>query len=307
VLGFFNGIGRPRVALAVTCLMAVTNAIFNELFLFHLHWGVAGSGLATTVAQACGFIAATAAFLHGHFRTGYRTHLTWRPNMVRILRQFRIGLPMGLMYAIDLFGYTVFQLMQVRLGAVQGAASQVVLVLTAFAYMPGFGIATAGTTLVGQAIGAGDPRWAYRLGNRVILLTAACMGGMGLLLALSGPWLLPLFLGHTDTLTPEVLGLAIPLLWVAAAYQLFDGLMMSSSSCLRGAGDATVPAVLVLVISWCLFVPLAQILAFAPGQGWFASLPALGLGARGGWYAIVIYLFLCSIAMLWRWRSAMSS
>ena len=303
VMGFFNGIGRPRVTLVVTCLMAVGNAVFNELFLFHWHWGVAGSGLATTAAQAFGFIAATGAFLHGHYRDGYRTHLTWRPNMLRILRQFQIGVPMGLMYAADLIGFTIFQLMQVRLGAVQGAASQVVLVLTAFCYMPGFGISTAGTTLVGQAIGAGHPQWARRLGNHIIVLTAACMGGLGALLALGAPWLLPLFLGHTDASTPQVLELAMQLLWIAAAYQLFDGLTMSASCCLRGAADAIVPAMLVLVLSWGLFVPLAQVLTFAPGQGWFASLPALGLGARGGWYAVVVYIFLCAIALLGRWRS----
>src|SRR6478736_3069866 len=50
LLGFFNGIGRPRVTLLVTAVMAVTNAIFNEILIFHLHLGVAGSGLATMVA-----------------------------------------------------------------------------------------------------------------------------------------------------------------------------------------------------------------------------------------------------------------
>jgi hypothetical protein len=48
-------------------------------------------------------------------------------------------------------------------------------------------------TLVGQSIGAGDRPWAYVLGNRVILLASIYMGGVGVLLAVCGPWLLPLF------------------------------------------------------------------------------------------------------------------
>ncbi|MFM2287847.1 MAG: hypothetical protein RL684_990 [Pseudomonadota bacterium] len=303
VLGFFNGIGRPRVTLAVTALMAASNALFNELYMFHWHLGVAGSGLATTTAQAIGLAAATVAFLRGHFRAGYRTHLTWRPNMRRILQQFRVGLPMGLLYAADLIGFSVFQLMQVRLGAVEGAASQLVMVLTAVAYLPGVGLSMAGTTLVGQAIGAGDAQWAYRLGQYVIRLAGGYMGGMGVLLALNGPWLLPQFLGSGDASTAAVVALAAPLLWIAAAYQLFDGLSMGAGFCLRGAGDSAVPAGLVLLLSWLLFVPLAQVLAFAPGQGWIGALPALGWGARGGWYAIVVYMFLCAIALLVRWRS----
>ena len=63
---------------------------------------------------------------------------------------------MGLLYAADILGFALFQLMQVRLGNVDGASTQIVLMLTSFCYMPAVGIAMAGTTLVGQAIGAID-------------------------------------------------------------------------------------------------------------------------------------------------------
>ena len=136
--------------------------------------------------------------------------------------------------------------MQVRLGTADGAATQIVMILTSLAYMPGFGIALAGTTLVGQSIGAGDRDWARRLGNRVILLAACYMGGVGVLLALAGPWLLPLFTGAHDAAAAEVVALGTRLLWIAAGYQFFDGLNLGSGFCLRGAGDAVVPALLVL-------------------------------------------------------------
>jgi MATE family multidrug resistance protein len=64
-----------------------------------------------------------------------------------------------------------------------------------------------------------------------------------------------------------------------------------------------VPAVLVLALSWLLFLPLAHALSFAPGQGWFDVLPQFGLGAIGGWTAVVIYVLVLGLVLLARWRS----
>jgi multidrug resistance protein, MATE family len=303
LLGFFNGIGRPRVTLLVTAVMAVANVIFNPILIFQLHLGVAGSGLATMIAQAFGLAIAVAAFLRGHYRRGYRTHLTWTPNLRRIWAQWRIGFPMGVLMAADLIGFSVFQLMQVKLGAVEGAASQIVMVVTAVAYLPGVGIALAGTTLVGQSIGAGDRAWAYVLGNRVILLASIYMGGVGVLLAVCGPWLLPLFMAAPGASSAAVITLGVQLLWIASAYQFFDGLNLSSGLCLRGAGDAKIPATMVIAISWLIFIPLAHMLTFAPGQGWVSYLPQWGYGAVGGWVSVVIYSLLVGLALLARWRS----
>jgi MATE family multidrug resistance protein len=248
-------------------------------------------------------VIAVAAFLRGDYRRGYRTHLTWTPNLRRIWAQWRIGFPMGLLMAADLIGFSVFQLMQVKLGEVEGAASQIVMIMTAIAYLPGIGIALAGTTLVGQSIGAGDRNWAYVLGNRVILLSSIYMGGVGVLLAACGPWLLPLFMAAPGASSAAVISLGVQLLWIASAYQFFDGLNLSSGLCLRGAGDAKVPAAVVFAISWLIFVPLAHMLTFAPGQGWVDFLPQWGFGAVGGWVSVVIYSMLIGLALLARWRS----
>jgi MATE family multidrug resistance protein len=78
---------------------------------------------------------------------------------------------------------------------------------------------------------------------------------------------------------------------------------MGSGLCLRGAGDVTIPAVLVIPVSWLVFVPLAHALTFAPGQGWVNFLPQFGLGALGGWAALVIYVMLLGTTLCLRWRS----
>jgi MATE family multidrug resistance protein len=303
MLGFFNGIGRPRVTLLISIVTTGANALLNQLFIFRLGWGIAGSAWATNVAQVMGLLLAVMIFLRPVYRRRYRSHLSWRPHAGVLLQQLRLGLPMGLSPAADLLGFAIFQMMQTRLGTAGGAATQMVVMLTSLAYMPGFGIASAGTTLVGQSIGAGARGWALRVGNRVILLAALYMGGIGVLIALGGSWVLPFFTGSHDAEAAAAVALGMRLLWLAAGYQFFDGLNLGSSMCLRGAGDVRVPALLVLPVSLLLFAPLAHAFTFAPGQGWVHFLPQFGWGAVGGWVAVLIYVMVLGSTLFLRWRS----
>ncbi|HTV77958.1 MAG TPA: MATE family efflux transporter [Steroidobacteraceae bacterium] len=302
-LGFFNGIGRPRTTVVITLIVACLNVVLNWLFIFTLGLGVAGSGWASTCAQGVGLVSALVIFLSGRYRREYRSHLMWRPRAALLWMQFRLGFPMGLTGASDLIGVSLFQLMQVRVGAVAGAATQLVFVATAIAYMPGVGVAQAATTLVGQSIGAGSRAWAMRVGTYVTVMAGLLMGGIGLVLAAVGPWTLPLLLTSADPAAAQVVRQGTTLLWFAAAYQFFDGLNIASSYCLRGAGDTLVPGVLVLLLSWFGFVPLAHILTFAPGGGFIPHLPQLGYGAAGGWVAMIIYVLLLGSVLYGRWRS----
>ncbi len=303
ILGFFNGISRPRVTVMTTGLVAIVNGVLNWLFIFEFDAGIAGSAWATNISMGCGVVFAFGVFLRADLRARYKSHLTWRPDLRSLLRQYRLGLPMGAMYAADLFGLALFQLMQVRLSPVEGASTQIVMMLTSIAYLPGMGIALAGTTLVGQSIGAGDRDWARKIGNSVIGLTVSFMGTIGVLLALAGPWILPTFVNAADPGAATVIGVGAVLLWIAAGYQLFDGLNLGAGFALRGAGDVRVPAVLFLVLSWGVFVPLAHALSFQPGQGWFDVLPQFGFGAVGGWAALLVYVVLLGSALYLRWRS----
>jgi multidrug resistance protein, MATE family len=265
--------------------------------------GVSGSAWATDAAQLVGVALAMLWFLGPATRAQYRSHLTMRPRARELWRQLKLGFPMGLLTAADILGFALFQLMQVRLGTVDGASSQIVMMLTSFCYMPAVGIAMAGTTLVGQAIGAHRRDWAFKVGNGIILIAVVYMGAIGVLLAAAGPWVLPLFANPADPDTPLVVARGGTLLWIAAGYQLFDGLNISSGAALRGAADVRLPALMVLALSWLLFVPLARSLSFAPGQGWVNWLPQFGHGAVGGWIAAVVYIFFLGVMLYLRWHS----
>jgi multidrug resistance protein, MATE family len=303
LLGFFNGIARPNTTLKIVVFVALANALLNQYFMFDLRMGVAGSAWATDTAQLLGVAAALATFLRPAVRTRYRSSLTWRLRARTLRQQWALGFPMGLLTAADVLGFALFQLMQVRLGTVDGASSQIVMMLTSLCYMPAVGIAMAGTTLVGQAIGAGRRDWAAKVGNGIILLAVLYMGVIGVVIAAFGPLIMPIFTNPLDPNAAAVISRGCVLLWIASGYQLFDGLNIGSGACLRGAGDVRLPAIMVLALSWVLFVPLAHSLSFAPKQGWVDWLPQFGYGAVGGWFAALIYILCLGVMLFLRWHS----
>jgi MATE family multidrug resistance protein len=303
VTGFFNGIGRTRITLGLMLGVALVNAPLNELFMFRLGWGVAGSAWATNVALLFGIVAALALFASRRVREEFGSTRDWRPEAARCRALIYLGLPIGVAISVDVLGAALFQIMQVQLGAVDGAATQIVMMLTSIAFMPAVGIGMAGTTLVGQSIGAGDRDWAARVGNATIRLSVVYMGVVGVLVAMAAPWLSPAFVARSDPNFAATVALATKLVWIAAIYQVFDALNLGSSFCLRGAGDTRFPAIALLILSWGLFVPLAHTLTFAPGQGWIDGLPQAGWGAFGGWIAITLYISALGTTLLWRWRS----
>jgi MATE family multidrug resistance protein len=301
-MGFFNGISAVRFTMAIVLVTTIVNAFANQFFIFELGLGMKGSAWGTNVAQLVGVTLAMILFLRGEVGRRFRARIMWRPHWSVIRAQLMVGLPIGVMYGADVLGLALSQMMIAQTGATGAAATQIVMALTSMAYMPTIGIALAGTTLVGQSIGAGDRDWANRLGNLVIAMCAALMALVAVILLVVGPWVLPAFVSAGGPSADDVVALGLLLLWPAAAYQIFDGLYCGSSFCLRGAGDTHVPAVTALCLSWFLFVPLAHTLIFAPGQAWIDGLPQYGLGAMGGWLALMIYCTLLGCSMLWRWR-----
>lgn len=301
VLSFFLGIGHVAIALRINILVACLNAIFNAYFVWVLDLGVAGVSWATTASISIGLIAALFLFLGNRYRHRYWTRRVRAFDLRRIGFLVGFGFPIGLSIAFDVLGLAAFQAMLARLGSVEGAATQVVMMLTSVAYMPAVGLGKAGTTLVGQSIGAGNPDWARRVGGRVIAITTLYMLCVGLVLSLGAPLWMSLFVPSSDPMSEQVIALGIQLAFIAALYQLSDGLHIGSVFCLRGAGDTRVPALLLLTLSWGLFVPLTHFMAFESGRGWVDWMPGLNLGAAGGWWAAVIYISLLALVLGGRW------
>lgn len=303
LVSFFNGIGATRLTFVVAVVTTLANIPANQFFMFELEMGMAGAAWGTNLAQFVGLLVGISLLLRGGLSRRYKTWLTWRPRLAMIRRQLAVGLPVGLMYGADVLGVALMQLMVSQVGKVGAAATQIVIMLTSLAYMPALGLAAAGTTVVGQAIGAGDRDWAMRLGTFVARSCSALMLSVALLLLVVGPWLMPLFINPDDIDAAAVVATALVLLLPAACYQMFDGLYFGSSFALRASGDTQIPAVVAIVLSWVILIPLAHTLVFDAQQAWIPGLPQFGLGALGGWFALMSYVTVLGTTMYWRWRS----
>jgi MATE family multidrug resistance protein len=303
LMSFFNGISQTRITMIVAVVALLANVPLNQWFIFDLGYGMAGAAWATNIAQLLSLLLGLGIFLSRHYRDRFASHLTYRLDLATQRRMLSVGLPTGFMYAADLIGVALSQIMIAQASVPGAAATQVVVMLTSAAYQPTLGIAAAGATLVGQAIGARDIDYARRLGNRVILLCVGCMVSIAALLLLTRAAVIPWFFGSGDSATQAAMAIAFLLLWPAAAYQAFDGLYFGAGFALRAAGDTRVPALLAVLLSFGIYVPLAHCLVFTPEQAWVDGLPQFGLAALGGWLALMCYAILLGGSMYWRWRS----
>jgi FAD dependent oxidoreductase/MatE len=112
--GFFNGIGKTQVALVMALVVAASNALLNQLMIFEWGWGIAGAAWATAAAQALGLALLLRYFLNARNRRRYRTHASWRTSAARLRAVYKLGMPLGLLFACDVFAFALFQLLQVK-------------------------------------------------------------------------------------------------------------------------------------------------------------------------------------------------
>jgi MATE family multidrug resistance protein len=107
---------------------------------------------------------------------------------------------------------------------------------------------------------------------------------------------LPHALGRIFTPDRGVIAAAVPLLLVAAGFQFFDGIQITVTGALRGAGNTTAPLYTHLVCYWLIGMPLGCLLCFH-----------LHLGAAGLWLGLMAALIAAAIVLLAVWHRTTKS
>lgn len=287
---FFRGIGDARTPLAATVVANSVNVVLDLGLVYG--WfgfpalGVVGAGIATSISEWLYLGLIAFAFLHRGVRERFQTG--WSvPRLEPIVRLWRIGLPVGGQWVIEMLAFSLFMTFVARMGDAALAASHAFGQIASVSFMLAAGISTATATLVGRYIGAGEPERAEERFDSSLLLG----GTAGALLALLFV-VFPEMLVEVFTSDPEVIALGIPLLAVGAFYQLFDAFSVLSDGALRGAGDTRWPFVVRCLASWLIFLPLAWLLAFR-----------LELGLTGAWIGGVFSSATLAIVLYRRFRS----
>ncbi|MFP3943262.1 MAG: MATE family efflux transporter [Alphaproteobacteria bacterium] len=280
---FLEGIRRPQVAMIVMVAANGVNALLDWVFVFGAGdvvppMGAEGAVLATSIVRWLIFFAMLAyiAAMPDRDRFGVRAPIrdllsSQSRSLGRGLR--RLGLPIALALGVETGAMASLMLIAGRLGAVEVAATQVVMQIVQFVFMFAVGMGAATAVRVGIAVGARDMAGMRLAGWTGIVLILCLDLPLAALFALAPEAAAGIFVHDA-----AVLAVAGDGLRVAALAVLVHGVMGVSLSALRGAGDVWTPFAFHSGAFWFVLVPLAAVLSLEMGRG----VPGLMTGFLAG-------------------------
>ena len=271
------GLGDSRSSMVAALGANLTNIALDALFILGLGLGVRGAGAATALAHVV-----EAALLVGASRS---PGFGWaRVRLRHVTTLLRLGVPLGLQFLLEVGSFAVLVAVLAGIGAVDLAAHQIALQLTHLSFLPALALGEAASVMVGQAVGAGEDRLVKQVARRALALALAYTGACALGFVVFAEQLAGAF-----TADRAVRVVAVKLLWVAAAFQIFDGANAIARCVLRGTGDVRYPAVIAVITAWVSTPPLA----------WWLGVK-LGYGALGGWLGLCAEIVVGSLLLWWR-------
>ena len=266
--------GNMKIPSVLNIGMCVMDVIFNYIFIYVLDMGVAGAAIGTGIAElitAClmlYFLLVRSKML-AIFR-GPKS--SFRPTFNVVSTAVKIGAPMGLQHLLMGSAQIVSTIIVAPLGTIAIATHSLAITVESLCYMPGYGIAEAATTLVGQGIGAGQKALTRSFARMSVGMGISVMTVMGVLMWIFAPELMSLM-----SPVEEVIAQGTQVLRIEAWAEPMFAAAIVCNGVFIGAGDTLIPAAMSLVSMWAVRLTLAAMLA-----------PRFGL--KGVWTAMAIEL-----------------
>ncbi len=280
-----EGVGITGPTMWSGLLGLVSNAFLDWVFMYGKFgvpaMGAVGCGWATTISSV--LMAAAVAWQFRQRAPLRALHVFGRglpdfgQNLLEILK---LGSPIALMLLAEASLFVVAALLMASFGDRTVAAYQVAISFASVVFMIPLGIALATTVRVGQAAGAGNSeavRYRGWVGMQLGLLNA----GSNSVIMLLVPGLIVSI--YTDD--AAIASQAVVFLWLAAAFQFFDGLQVTANGALRGLKDTRLPMIITVTAYWLIGMPAAIWLGFrtplAASGIWWGMTIGLGVAAIG--------------------------
>ena len=289
-----GNVKAPSILNAVMCLLDV---VFNYLFIFKMHQGVAGAAWGTASAEVVVMIGLLVCLFRqkeyrlpkppsyppkgGRFSMGLQSLLKHSP-LGEVEGAIRIVTPMALERVCLVGAQIASTVIVAPLGTIAIAANALGITIEALCYMPGFGIGDASSTLVGQSHGAGRRPLVYSFSRITLWLGVGVMTLMGAIMFIGAPALVGLMGPEADVGT-----LCVRVLRIEAFAEPMYGASIVGYCIFVALGDTLVPCLMNLATIWGIRITLAAILA-----------PFMGL--PGVWLAMAIELTVRGLIFLLR-------
>ncbi|MBQ1548660.1 MAG: MATE family efflux transporter [Lachnospiraceae bacterium] len=319
--GMLQSSGNTKIAGAIGVIICVLDACFNYLLIFETRTvyifgnavtvpgaglDVMGASLGTMLAETVGMcIAMYYLFfklewnkIRNHGDGSSDTLVVWNGERIRrtvpvikkeLSKALRISTPIAIEMIIMNSAQIMITKIVVPLGAVSIAANSFAITAEGFCYMPGYGIAIAATTLIGQSIGANRKELAGKLAYMVTAIGMVIMAVTGVILYAFAPQIMSLI-----SPDPEIIELGAAVLRIEAFAEPLFAAGMVVGGVFRGTGNTLFPSIANLISMWAIRIPLAAYLT-----------PKIGL--RGAWIAMCVELsirgiFFIIMLVVWKKR-----
>ena len=201
---------------------------------------------------------------------------------MEMISAVKIAVPIGIEQIIMCGAYIASTKIVSPLGTVAIAAHSFSITAESLCYMPGYGVGTAATTIVGQSIGAGRRELTRRLGWLATGIGIILMAASGYLMYRYAPFMIGFL-----TNDPDIRSLGATVLRIEAYAEPMYAASIVASGVFRGAGDTFIPSCLNFCSMWLIRIPLSAHLA-----------PRYGL--IGVWLAMCLELCIRGILFLGR-------
>ena len=283
--------GNMKIPSILNIMMCVLDVVFNYFFIYMLDMGVVGAAIGTgmaeviTAALMLWFLVVRSPILRLVRQDDEESEGSFRPTTDVVNTAFKIGAPMGLQHLLMGGAQIVSTVIVAPLGTIAIAANSLAIIVESLCYMPGYGIAEAATTLVGQGIGAGQRQLTRSFAYLSVSLGIAVMTFMGVLMWIFAPELMAIMSPVEEIIVQGSEALRIE----AWAEPMFAAAIVCNGVFI-GAADTLKPAMMSLMSMWGVRLTLAAFLA-----------PRYGL--HGVWTAMAIELTFRGLIFLTRlWR-----
>ena len=248
--------------------------------------GVAGAAVAAGLSFTVGGLILVGLWMKQKFRVRHVGGGWWRKERLR--RLLDIGYPAALEQGVFQLGFFIFlALIGNFYGTEAFAAYNIGVNVLQVCMTVGFGFSIAGSTLVGQYLGANDPEGAARSGWRSTGLAVLAMGSLGGVIMLFAREITTFFIGD-DLVTIER---TVEFIYMLGAMMPLLAIDFSVGGALRGAGDTRFPLVATMVSLIGMRCGLAALFTY------------LGLPVIWVYGALIGDYLLKSTMLIWRFRS----
>lgn len=289
--------GHVRFPSVLNVVMCILDVVFNYYLINDPHeitvfgtryWvhcmglGVSGAALGSLCAVGLtSVVMAWYLFCRCKELRIYGERGSFKPTRDNMNRALKIAVPIGGERSVMSLAYTIIVAIVAPLGNVSLSADTLAVTIEGLCYMPGYGIADAATTLVGQCVGAGRKRLAKRFGRITVLTGMVVLTVMSVVMFLTARFAMSLM-----TPVDEIIDLGATILRIESFAEPFFAAAIVSYGVFVGAGNSVAPIAINISSMWLLRIPFSMLVVGSMGLKGVWIVMCLELIARG-----VIYLF----------------